>query len=297
MRRLFRKRSDLPLANDPSARFLSWITAVMVYLAALAVAGQMMVADMAARWDSGLSGGATVQVVPMLGPGGTPVAERVETALAILRGTPGVIAADPLSAAETARLIEPWLGADAADDPDLPVPTVIDVSVAPEVDVAALAQRLTSAVPGSSLDDHGTWLADLRAFTRAVELAALGIVALVGGAGIMAVVFAVRTGLAIHRHVVELLHLMGATDRYVAHQFEAHVLGLCLRGGFAGLALAGVTLVAVHRASTGLRATLMPDFALSAAQWAALALVPLAAGALAVLTARRTVMRTLETLP
>lgn len=297
MRSLFRNRSDLPLAKDPSARFLSWITAVMVYLAALAFAGQMMVSDMATRWDSGLSGGATVQVVPQIGPGSTPVAERVETALAILRGTPGVAAADPLSPAETARLIEPWLGAGAAVDAGLPVPTVIDVTVAPGVDTGALAERLTAAVPGTTLDDHGAWLADLRGFARAVEMAALGIVALVGGAGVMAVVFAVRTGLAIHRHVVELLHLMGATDRYVARQFESHVLGLCLRGGLGGLALAAATLAAVLRVSEGLRATLLPDFALSTAQWCALAVVPLVACGLAVVTARRTVMRTLESLP
>ncbi|WP_029006931.1 cell division protein FtsX [Azospirillum halopraeferens] len=295
--RLLRNRSDLPLARDPSARFLSWITAVMVYLATLAFAGQMMVSDMAERWDSGLAGGVTVQVVPLVGPGASPVAERVETALAILRGTPGVVSATTLPAAETARLIEPWLGADAAADPHLPVPTVIDVVVEPGTDVAALGRRLDAAVPGSSLDDHAAWLADLRAFAGAVELAALAIVALVGGAGVMAVVFAVRTGLAIHRHVVELLHLMGATDRYVARQFESHVLGLCLGGGLAGLGLAAATLAGIHRASAGLRASLLPDFALTAAQWGLLAVVPLIACALAVATARLTVMRTLETMP
>lgn len=292
----FRKRFDLPLANDPTARFLLLITAVMVYLAALALAGALVVSDMARRWDSGLAGGLTVQVVPLSGPGATPLAERLETALAILRGTPGIRSATALSPDQVAHLLEPWLGREGAKDPMLPVPTLVDVVTSGPVDVAALAGRL-AAVPGVALDDHAAWLADLRAFTGSVELAAIGIVLLVGAAAVMSVVFAVRAGLAIHRNVVELLHLMGAPDRYVSRQFESHVLGLCLRGGAGGLGLAALTLFAVGRAAGSLRASLLPDTSLTVWQWAALGLVPLVACGLAVLTARWTVLRTLENMP
>ncbi|WP_109116589.1 hypothetical protein [Azospirillum sp. TSO22-1] len=292
----FRKRFDLPLAKDPTARFLLLITAVMVYLAALALAGALVVSDMARRWDSGLAGGLTVQVVPLSGPGAAPVAERLEKTLAILRGTPGIRSAAALSQEQVAHLLEPWLGHEGAKDPMLPVPTLVDVVASGPVDVTALQGRL-SAVPGVTLDDHAAWLADLRAFAGSVELAAAGIVLLVGAAAVASVVFAVRAGLAIHRNVVELLHLMGAPDRYVSRQFEAHVLGLCLRGGACGLGLAALTLFAVARAAGSLRASLLPDASLTVGQWAALALVPLIACALAVLTARWTVMRTLETMP
>ena len=293
---LLRKRFDLPLAKDPTARFLLLITAVMVYLAALALAGALVVSDMARRWDSGLAGGLTVQVVPLSGPGAAPLAERLEKTLAILRGTPGIRSAAALSQDQVAHLLEPWLGREGAKDPMLPVPTLVDVVASGPVDVAALQSRL-SAVPGVTLDDHAAWLADLRAFAGSVELAAAGIVLLVGAAAVASVVFAVRAGLAIHRNVVELLHLMGAPDRYVSRQFEAHVLGLCLRGGACGLGLAALTLFAVTRAAGSLRASLLPDASLTLGQWAALALVPLIACVLAVLTARWTVLRTLETMP
>jgi len=294
---MLRKRFDLPLAMDPTGRFVAWITAVMVYLATLALAGFMIVSGMAERWESGLAGGITVQVVPLVEPGVAPLPERVEKALAILRGTPGVRSATPLSAEATSRLIEPWLGKEAAADPLLPVPTVIDVETAGTVDVGALAARLKAAAPGVAVDDHATWLSDLRGFARAIQVAALGVMVLVGIAAVTSVVFAVRAGLAIHRHVVELLHLMGATDRYVSLQFESHVLGLCLRGGLGGLALAVATLVGVHRAAGGLSASLLPDVALAPWQWLLLAVVPLAACGLAVVTARRTVLRTLESMP
>lgn len=305
---LRRRPSDIPLARDPSGRFLVWITALMVYLAGLALAGALTVSDMARRWDSGLAGGLTVQIAP-LPTSATPVVpppvpplpvapldERVEAALTILRSAPGVKSARALTSADTARLLEPWLGPEAAD-PLLPMPRLIDVVTDGPVDVAGLVDRLKSAAPGATLDDHAVWLADLRSFTGAVHLAALALVALIGGAGVMSVVFSVRAGLAIHRHVVELLHLMGATDRYIARQFERHVVGLSLRGGLVGLGLAVATLVGVRHAAHGLRASLLPDLTLAVWQWAALGLVPLAAALLALLTARWTVLRTLEAMP
>ncbi|CAO3438293.1 cell division protein FtsX [Azospirillum endophyticum] len=294
--RPMRPRSDLPLAVDPSSRFLGWITALMAFLAALALAGAMLVSDMAQRWDSGLAGGLTVQVAPMPGAPIASLDERAEAALTVLRSFPGVRSATMLSAGEIARLLEPWLGS-GASDPLLPMPRLIDVVVDGPVDVAGLRLRLTSAAPGATLDDHAVWLADLRSFAGAIRLAALGVVVLIGAAAVMTVVFAVRTGLAIHRPVVELLHLMGATDRYVSRQFERHVVSLSLRGGGIGLLLAGGTLYGLHRASQGLQASLLPDLTLEPWQWMVLLLVPVALALLALVTARRTVLRTLGSMP
>lgn len=293
---LARNGYDLPLAKDPTGRFLAWITALMVYLGALSLAAALMVSDLAGRWDGGLAGGLTVQIVPQSGPGAASVPERVEKALEILRATPGVVSAEALPADQTARLVEPWLGMENGESLLL-LPALIDVKTAGALDLAALTRRLKDAVMAVTVDDHGTWLADLRRLARSLQAAALGVVVLVSVAGIMTVVFAVRAGLAIHHHVVELLHLMGATDRYVAHQFESHVLSLSLRGGGAGLAGAVLTLAAFGWASGNLRASLLPDFTLAAWEWAVLAVLPLCLCGFAVLTARRTVLRTLEDLP
>ncbi|CAO3410990.1 cell division protein FtsX [Azospirillum largimobile] len=291
-----RPRSDLPLAVDPSSRFLGWITALMAFLAVLALAGAMLVSDMAQRWDSGLAGGLTVQVAPMPGAPVASLDERVEAAVTVLRAFPGIRSASVLGGGEIARLLEPWLGS-GASDPLLPMPRLIDVAADGPVDVAALRLRLASAAPGATLDDHAVWLADLRSFAGAVRLAALGVVLLIGAAAVMTVVFAVRTGLAIHRPVVELLHLMGATDRYVSRQFERHVVSLSLRGGAIGLLLAGGTLYGLYRASQGLRASLLSDLSLQPWQWAVLLLVPGMLALLALATARWTVLRTLESMP
>lgn len=292
---------DLPLATDPTGRFLAWIMALMVYLGVLSLAAALLISDMAGRWDGGLSGGLTVQIIPQSSPGARPAAERTAAALALLRASPGVLSADALPPEQTAKLVEPWLGdTGVAGDTDaalLPFPVLIDVKIAAGTDTAGLARRLKAAVPAASVDDHGAWLADLRRLARSLQTTALAVVGLVSLAGVMTVVFAVRAGLAIHRHVVQLLHLMGATDRYVARQFESHVLRLAARGGGTGLGAAVLTLLVFGWASGGLRATLLPDFTLALWQWAALAVLPLVLCLLAVVTARRTVLRTLEDLP
>ena len=295
---MFRQRLDLPLAEDSTGRFLVWIMAVMVYLAILALAGAMVLAGMAGRWENGLTGRLTVQISAQPDEAGaTPLAQRTEVALALLRGTPGVIRAEAVTAAGARKLLEPWLGAALPDD--LPLPALIVVEIGPEsrLDVAALAGRLATAVVGARLDNHAAWLADLRMLAHTAQLVALAVVLLVGGAAVAAVVFAVRTGLAIHSPVVELLHIMGATDGYVARQFQTHVQGLALRGGVAGLVLGLVTLAGLHTATGDASAGLLPDMALTAGQWLALLAVPLVATVLAVLTARWTVRRVLAALP
>ena len=295
---MIRQRLDLPLAGDSTGRFLVWIMAVMIYLAIVALAGSMVLAGMAGRWENGLTGRLTVEIAPLPDQSVAPLAQRTEVTLALLRSTPGISRAETVGAAAAHRLLEPWLGTALLDD--LPLPALIDVEVGSgaAIDVPALADHLASAVPGARLDNHAAWLADLRVLAHTAQLVALAVVLLVGGAAVAAVVFAVRTGLALHSPVVELLHIMGATDAYVARQFQTHIAGLALRGGVVGLGLAVLTLLARRVAAGGDSPLgLMPDMTLGPGPWRGRAAVPLVAGALAVITARWTVLRVLTRMP
>lgn len=291
------RRSDVPLQADASARFLPWLVAFMVYLAALALAGAIVVGDVMARWDRGLAGRMTVQVPPPEPAADEPQAAqqaRVAAALEVLRETAGVRAATPLGEEEMAALLEPWLGGHGLAE-ELPLPALIAVRVDPAAppQTAPLAERLQAAVPGASVDDHRGWLRQVAGMARTLQGLAAVVVALVGAAAVMTVVFVTRTGLAIHRPVIEVLHLVGAYDSYVARQFQAHALKLALKGGAIGLGLAVATLLGLGRLLAGVESPLLPAVALAPQGWAALVAVPLAAAVVATLTARLTVLRTL----
>ncbi len=290
------QRSDLPLARDESGRHMPLIIALMVYLAALALAGALSVNSAVSRWNRDLTGTLTVQVPPAedsSAAGRALEAERLDTVVRLLRATPGVARVAPLDRSQAAALIEPWLGAEALED--LPLPRLIDVTLAPgrEVDLAFLAKRLEAAVPGTTVDDHRKWVKDLLDLARTVEVVVAAILLLIGGATGLVIVFATRSSLAIHSKVIEVLHLIGAQDKYIARQFQHHAMSLALRGGLLGLALAVATLVGLRYAAYSGEA-LLPRLALEPWQWAVLAGIPAATALLASLTARLTVLRTLS---
>lgn len=296
---MLRANRDLPLDRDASARYLPWLIAVMVYLAALGLVGALVMNKVVARWTAGLQGTATVQIPPEdPAGGGAGRAARLDRAIEILLAADGVTDARVLEPDEIAALIEPWLGA-GADYADLPLPDLIAVTFDPAraPDLDRLAAELAAAVPGTLLDDHQRWLARLTDLARSIELVAGFVVALIAFAAVATVIFATRMGLSLHAPIIHLLHLIGAQDAYVAQQFQAHALRLTLRGGALGVALAALTVLLLQRIAAGLDDLPVPSFELGPYDWTLLVVLPAVVAGIAMVTARFTVLRTLGRLP
>ena len=289
--------TDLPLRRDATARFLPWIIAIMVYLAALTLTGAMVVGSAVSTWSSGLSGTVTVQIPPAE-DGESATRAQVATAVRLLRETPGIERIEVLDADQIGALLEPWLGPDVALA-NLPLPRLIDVTLADgaEIDTAALGLRLTALVPEAVVDDHRKWLSGLLRLARAIELLSALVVALIGLAAVSAVVFAARAGLAIHHTVIEVMHLIGARDNFIAGQFQRQALWLGLAGGVLGVGAAAVTLLLLGRVASRVEAIGTLHVVLSPTQWAVLAALPLATAIVTMVTARIAVLRTLARMP
>jgi len=292
---------DIPLRRDGTVRLLPWLIAPMVYLAALALAGMLALNGVLQSWDRGLSGTMTVELPAAPAPPATD--DAVGKTLQLLRATPGIVSATPLERAAEVKLLEPWLGNSIASD-ELPLPRLIDLRIASgtAIDLPALRAKLVAAVPGAVLDDHHLWLDRLYGLAVSVEATGFAIFVMVGIAAVLTVIFTTRAGLAVHHDVIELLHLMGARDLYIARQFENEAMRMGLSGGVGGIALAALTLwglghAAAATAVLGEEAKLLPDLSLVLWQWAALALLPVLAGVAALVTARFTVMRALARMP
>ncbi|MDP7666737.1 MAG: cell division protein [Rhodospirillales bacterium] len=287
-------RTDLPLDRDSHGRFLPWIIAFVVFLASLALAGTLFLDSLAAGWERGVSATLSVQI-----PASGDEADddrRTDAALIGLRSAPGVVRADLVSAERVAALLEPWLGPATAAG-DLPLPRLIDVEIDDDVEVAELTRALQARVPDATIDDHRVWLDRLVRLVRAIELLAGATLALMSAATAGTVVFATRTGLAVHQDVIEVLHLIGAQDAYIARQFARRAQAHAIRGAAVGLALAVPTLGAIGYLATRLEPELLPELSLSPIGWSAFLVLPLAAAAIAAVTARLTVIRSLARMP
>ncbi len=293
---------EVPLKRSGADRFVPWLIAPMAYLATLSLAAVMTAAALIDGWDVGLTGSLTIQIQAAKTGGDEEHAISTGEALAVLRDWPGVADAVPIDRPVVAELLGPWLGEDLPID-QLPLPTLIDVTLSgdPPVDLPALSAALDDAAEGVTVDDHGTWLSDLKAVANTVLLFASLLMLLISLSAVATVVFVTRAGLAIHRNVIDLLHTIGATDSYVARQFEWYAFALGLRGAVIGFVLAVATLVVMYRvagvAGEAGAGSLLSMPALTQAQWASLILVPVAAILLAAITARATVLRTLARLP
>jgi cell division transport system permease protein len=228
-----------------SGRALVAVVAIMTFLASLTTGAVMLVLGSAAEWQSDVAREMTIQIRPLPGH---DLDTEVDDAAAIARATPGISDVRPYTAAESARLLEPWLGTGLSLDA-LPVPRIIVLRVASgqRPDLAALRAALTAKIPGASADDHRGWIDRMRAMANAAIGVGIGILALVLVATVLSVAFATRGAMATNRPIVEVLHLIGARDAYIAGQFQRQFLILGLQGGLIGggaallmLALAGI---------------------------------------------------------
>jgi cell division transport system permease protein len=287
------RRTDIPFERDQSTRFLPWLVALMVFLGTLMLATAMLVAGAVDAWDSTLTGRMTVQI-----PARAASRDNIDTLTAAIAATPGVVKAQPVPQDEARALLVPWLGEGVVDS-GLPVPALIDVETAPgaNIDPVLLQARLTETVEGVAVDDHRAWLSALIDVARAAEALAFAILSLIASAAVIAVVFTTRSGLAVHGAIIELLHQMGARDTYIAGQFQIQAMLLALRGGIAGGVAAALVLLLFAWIGRGMDAAFLPELSLSPAKWGLLVLVPAITVAIAMLTARLTVLRALARMP
>ena len=291
---MFSRRTDLPLDKDPLSRFLPWLIAFMVFLAALAQAGLIGLDVLAQRWDNGMASTLTVQIPSDPDASDAANTRRLQTTLNMISETPGVMHATVVSEAKVLQLLSPWLGVVQAVD--VPLPRLIDVETDPEIELDAriLQQKLSRTIEGAQVDDHGVWLGRLIEMVRTLEALAAGVLGLILFAAMSTVIFTTRTGLTVHAEAIEVLHLTGAQDSYIAKQFAGRAWAMGFKGGLIGLVLAALTLALLGYVASRLQAGMIPDMSLPVVGWVSLAVLPLAAGLVAGLTARLTVMRTLR---
>jgi cell division transport system permease protein len=106
--------------------------------------------------------------------------------------------------------------------------------------------------------------------------------------------FATRSGVAIHREVIEVLHLIGATDDHIAQEFKRQARRQALIGSAPGLILALITMAIVGHLAGRIDSLLLPPVNFHWWHWVAVFAMPVFATVIAAVTARLTVHRALR---
>ncbi len=283
-----------------AGRSLAAVVAIMTFLAALTTGAVMMVVSAATDWQSEVGREVTIQVRPVAG---RDLETDVRNAATIARAAQGVAEVRVFTREESAQLVEPWLGKGLALQ-DLPIPRMIVVKLlsGSMPDFAALRKTLAAQVPSSSLDDHRHWIDRMRAMAGTAVAGGIAVLALVLAVTVLSVTFATRGAMATNRPIVEVLHYVGATDGFVARQFQRHFLVLGFKGGAIGGGAAIILFGFAEAARTWLAGTpggdeaaaLFGNFSVGASGYVAILAQIVLMALVTAFVSRHTVNRTLE---
>lgn len=279
----------------PRARLggpMPWVIAIMVALTVLAAGGGLALANLVERAGGDLAGGATVQIVDA---NRETRAAQAQAATAVLSDDPAVASVSLLPDDQVEKLLEPWLGAGASDE-NLPLPSLIDLRFREEADEALIERlrgKLARVAPSARIDAQSTWLAPVLRALSTLRWMSLGLVLLLAFTGAAAVWLAARNALGTNRDTIEIVHLLGGNDDQIARIFQRSILLDAIAGGALGLILGTGAVLLMGAQFAALDSGLVAGGGLATTDWIILATVPLFAVAIAVYTARMTVLSSL----
>ena len=279
----------------PSTRFggpIPWVIAILIALVVIAAAGGLSLRNLADNARADLSGAVTVQIVEA-DPDAR--ARQAKAAGDALGAHPLVTSVRIVPEAELSQLLEPWLGA-AASSEDVPIPALIDVELtrraAPQ-ELSQLQQALDTALEplgGSArVDAQSEWLRPVYDALAALQYLALALIALVGFATAAAVWLSARSAFADHQDTVEIIHLLGGTDRQVTSIFQRSVLRDAAFGGFVGLVLGLGAVWLLGQQFSALDSGMVGGGGLGLVDWVIIAAIPVLGILLALITGRITI--------
>lgn len=286
-------RRDSPLlpASDAREAALFFVIGALCFLAALAALTTRGTYKAAEAWGAQIEGDITVIMRDTDRRTAENVADRV-SALA------NVFEARVLSQADVQALLEPSLGPGGMPD-GLPIPILMvvqaDMSVGdPTLEIERVLNEV--GVDGDVAGNAG-YADNVRGALGVLRLVALSIVALLSATAIAVIAFATHAALLARRDIVDVLHLSGAEDRYIASLFERRFWVLALQAGMGG-AVAALMITALivftGSGSQGVEAQLLPRLSLDFWDIVILLITPVIAGLAARIAARATVLASLK---
>ena len=217
---------------------LTVVIAIMSFLACLTAGAVYMVNQSAEAWVKDISSEITIELDPV---NAADIEKKMTLVSLFLAKQAGITHVKPMTAEDSAKLLEPWLGHTEALSA-LPIPRLIAVEInrSNPPDIKAISEALSQNFEGVTLDDHRQWRTEIRTLTRSAALGGIAVLVLVAAATVAVIVSATRSAMASNREIIEVLHFVGANERFISREFERHFVGLGARAGIVGAVSAGL---------------------------------------------------------
>jgi len=306
-KKIFQKYAyDIAFDDDIGTNLIAWNTGLMVFFVTLTLALNLALSSVSQSWLDDLSGSLTIEMKPPVTSLENTAADyqiqkgfrdKVQELMTMLRNQEVVAEARLLSDNEVRKLIEPWIGENAVLE-TISLPTLIDVKLANNAaDLSNLKLELTKIDPTASVDNHSDTINDIKNVTSTAKGFASLLTIIVIFLAIASISGIIRSKLLIHKNEVETLHLIGASNEYIARQFRQHTLHNTIKGAVIGVVFTIAALLTIGIITRTLNANIFEYFKVMPMHWTLLVIAPVVMGAfIAHLTAQAAALRELSKL-
>lgn len=227
----FSRPNPIVPAQSVAGRTLMLLIGIMTFLSCVTFGGVLLVQKSAMGWSADVGRELTIQVRPL---DGEVIDSNLRLAVSLSEAVPGVASARVVTIEESEELLQPWLG-EGLDLSDLAIPRLVVVQLGDPnaADIARLESEI-SAIPGATLETHAAWRVQLNTMAGTIVVSGILVLALILVATALAIVFATRGTMSTNREIVDVLHFIGASNKFIAGEFQGRFLLLGLKGGLVG---------------------------------------------------------------
>ena len=287
-------KTDIAFKTDLNKGFLPFITAFMVFVASITYATALIGNSLASDWNRHMSNNLTIQVLPDMRAKNPPkeIEERINNIKKILKQTPGIKSFYAMSKSETVDLLKPWIG----DKIDITLPRIISVQISDVIplNTKTLVNEIKNYSSLIKLETYETWMFEFKNTVSAVQTLLGLIIILILSTTAITISYATKSGLNINKKVINIMHMVGATNKYISTQFSRQMMILAITGGSIGYIISCIVILIIKTISKDISDGIIANFEFSSYIYLQMLIIPIIAGIIAKVSAMLTIKKELN---
>ena len=195
------------------------------------------------NWNNYLNNNITIQVLPNIedkNPG-KEIETRISKITEILKSTAGIKSYSVVSKDEAIKTLTPYLS-NINNDFLIPRMITIETSTIIPLNTNELKESLKDYSKNIKFTTYNSWMLDLQNSISGIQSLLSLIIIIILIATALTISFATKSGLNINKQVIEITHLFGATNKYIATSFSRQMMFITTIGGIVGYFIACIVI-------------------------------------------------------
>ena len=287
-------KTDIAFKTDLNKSFLPFITAFMVFVASITLATALIGNNITSDWNQHMSNNITIQVLPDMKAKNPSqeIESRIKNITKILKQTPGIKSYYAMTKDETTELLKPWIG----DKLDITLPRIISTQISDIIplNLEALTKEIKNYSSLIKLETYEDWMYDFKSTISAIQTLLSLIILLILATTAITISYATKSGLNINKKVINIMHMVGATNKYISTHFSRQMMILAISGGIAGYIISCIVIFILKSISKDLSNGIISNFEFPSYIYLEMLIIPIIAGIIAKISAILTIKKELN---